>query len=251
MKRILLLSCLLLFSLSIFAQFELTGGYSAAIPQGKMKDYINVTHSFSFKGAYRLPVNPKVWVGVDGTIGTYAQKTERQTYQFTNGAITETNVRFSSNVVNIHPVIGYDLVKDGKIVPYVTAKVGATNFYSSIYIEDPHDADGCRPLQNRNVFGDVTFSYGAGAGFRLDGQQLFKSRSNNWALDLSVNYLTGGTLDYINVRHLQDNATPNPKEFKVQFVNVTTNEIHEHKVAQVYTSKLRQLDIRLSFVYRL
>lgn len=250
MKRALLITFFLLSVVTLFAQFEITGGYSIAIPRGKLNDYINLTHSVALRGIYRLPVNPKVWLGTDLSIGTYAQKTEQQTYQFTNGITTTTNVRFSSNVFNGHMETGYDFISQRKIVPYVTVKAGLSNFYSSIYIEDPHDADGCRPLDNKNVFGDVTFSYGAGAGFRLDGKQFFKSSSHNWAIDFSVTYLTGGTLDYLNVRHLQDNAASS-KEFMVKFVNVTTNEIHEHKVAEVYTSKLKQIDVRLGFVYRL
>ncbi|MBI1783171.1 MAG: hypothetical protein HYR66_17670 [Sphingobacteriales bacterium] len=87
--------------------------------------------------------------------------------------------------------------------------------------------------------------------YDLTVNKFFKSRSNNWAIDFSLNYLTGGTLDYLNVRHLQDNATGTGKEFMVKFVNVTTNEIHEHKVAEVYTSKLNQLDLRIGFLYRL
>lgn len=251
MKRLLLLSSLLLFSIAVFAQFDITGGYSMALPQGKMNDYINLTHSGFVRGIYRLPGNKSLWIGADLSLGSYAQKTERQTYQFTNGATTETNVRFSSNVFNGHAVVGYDLIKQGSIIPYITAKAGLSNFYTSIYIEDPHDADGCKPLDNKNVYGDVTFSGGAGAGVRLDGKGIFKSHSNNWAIDLSVNYLKGGTLDYLNVRHLQDNSTSSGKEFSVKFVNVTTNEIHEHKVAEVYTSKLSQVDIRIGFVFKL
>lgn len=250
MKRFLLLSFLLLFTISLFAQFEITGGYSMSIPRGKMNDYINLTHSISLRGIYRIPVNTKVWVGADLSVGTYAQKTEQQTYEFTDGTTTTTNVRFSSNAFNGHAVMGYDLLNDGKIIPYITAKAGFSNYYSSIYIENPNDADGCHPLQNKNVFGDATFSYGAGAGVRLDGKQLFKSRSDNWAIDFSVNYLTGGTLDYLNVRHIQDN-TGSGKDFMVKFVNVTTQQIHEHKVSEVYTSKLNQLDLRVGFVYRL
>ncbi|MBI1783172.1 MAG: hypothetical protein HYR66_17675 [Sphingobacteriales bacterium] len=173
MKRFLLLSFFLLFAAVLFAQFEITGGYSMAIPRGKMNDYINLTNSVTLRGIYRLPVNSKVWVGADLAIGTYAQKTEQQTYEFTNGATTTTNVRFSSNEFNGHLAFGYDLLSERKLVPYITAKAGMSNFYSSIYIEDPHDADGCHPLQNKNVFGDVTFSYGAGAGLRFDGKQVF------------------------------------------------------------------------------
>lgn len=249
MKRLLLLSSCLLFVAAVFAQFEITAGYSMSVPGGKMKDYINLTHSISLRGIYRIPVNTKIWVGTDLSIGTYAEKTEKQTYEFTDGSTT-TNVRFSSNVFNGHAVIGYDLLKEGKIVPYITAKAGFSNYYSNIYIENPHDPNGCHALQNKNVFGDATFSYGAGAGVRFDGRKIFNSKSDNWAIEFSVNYLTGGTLDYLNVRHIQDNAGTG-KDFMVKFVNVTTQQIHEHKVSEVYTSKLHQSDIRLSFVYRL
>lgn len=254
MKRILLLLSVLLASQIVFSQFAINGSYSMAIPRGKMNDYINLTHSFSGQGVYHLPALKQAWVGAQLGLGLYAHKRERQTYQFGNGSTTVTNVNFSSNVFNGHAVIGYDLLKEGKVVPYLTARAGITNFFTRIYIEDPHDIDGCRPLDSKNVFSDATFSAGAGIGFKLDGQKLFKSRGNKWALDISVNYLAGGVLNYINVRHLQNDApvNDNPKqEFMVKFINISTNEIHEHKVAEVYTSKLKQLDIRAGVTYRL
>ena len=253
MKRILLLTPVLLFSQIAFSQFEITAGYSMAIPRGKMNEYINLAHSLTVQGNYRMPFAKQLWAGAQLGYGVYATKAERQTYSFSNGSVTETNVNFSSNIFNGHAVIGYDFIKTGKIVPYITAKAGISNFFTRVYIEDPHDPDGCRPLENKNLFGDVTFSGGAGIGARLDGEKMFKSRRNNWAIDISVNYLTGGTLDYLNVRHLHNDVptTDVKKEFLVKFVNVSTNEIHEHRVAEVYTSKLKQLDIRVGFTFLL
>jgi hypothetical protein len=253
MKRaLLLLTALFSFQL-LFAQIEITGGYSMGIPRGKMNDNINLTHTGTLQGIYRMPFNKQLWAGVQLGLGGYAYKTERQTYRFRDGSTTVTDVNFSSNVFNGHGVIGFDLTKSSSaVVPYITAKGGISNFYTRIFIEDPHDVDGCRPIENRNMFKDATFSYGAGLGARLDGKKFFKSRSDNWAIDVSVNYLTGGTLDYLNVRHLQSTApVSDGKEFTVKFVNVTTNEIHEHKVAQVYTSKLQQVDVRVGFSFKL
>jgi hypothetical protein len=253
MKKTLFLLTVLFCSHILQAQFEFIGGYSLTLPSGKLNENINLTHSGTLQGNFHLPFAKKLWVGVQAGFGGYAYKTERQFYQFDNGFTTETDVRFSSNVLNGHAVIGYNFFEGGKIVPYITARAGATNFFTNIFIEDPHDFDGCRPLENRNVFGDVSFSGGVGIGAKLDGRNLFKSRDKNWAIDISVNYLSGATMDYLNVRKLQS-SVPQPddpkKDFMVKFINVSTSEIHEHKVAQVFTSSLKQVDIRIGYLYR-
>lgn len=57
----------------------------------------------------------------------------------------------------------------------------------------------------------------------------------------------GGKLDYINTKHLQeehDMSQMGGKPLMVKFINVGTQDIHEHMVAQVYTSALRLIEIR-------
>ena len=45
--------------------------------------------------------------------------------------------------------------------------------------------------------------------------------------------------------------TPDEKPLNVQFINDSTQSIHEHTVAQVYTSPLRMLEFRAGITVKL
>ena len=75
-------------------------------------------------------------------------------------------------------------------------------------------------------------------------------------MDFRVQNIRGGDLNYINTKKLIDaSAPPTPgedgKAVSVKFINATTNEIHEHQVAEVYSTPLRMLEFRLSCVFLL
>jgi hypothetical protein len=58
-------------------------------------------------------------------------------------------------------------------------------------------------------------------------------------------------VSYINTKHLVDAQTttdPDGKPLEVKFINVSTQQIHEHTVAQVYTSPLRLVEFRAGIV---
>jgi hypothetical protein len=66
-------------------------------------------------------------------------------------------------------------------------------------------------------------------------------------IDISANTIHGGTLSYINTKHLMDPqnmSNTGSKPLEVKFINVTTQSIHEHTVAQEYTTPLRMLEFR-------
>jgi hypothetical protein len=50
-----------------------------------------------------------------------------------------------------------------------------------------------------------------------------------------------------------DNTAPtaDSKGYNVTFVNVTTNEIHQHQVAELLTSRINQIDLKLGLLFRL
>ena len=78
---------------------------------------------------------------------------------------------------------------------------------------------------------------------------------------MSVNQVTGYNLDYINTKNIQDHVHVDPnapqplpgkgEPLNVRFVNVNTQAIHEHQVAEVYNSPLRMLDIKLGVIFKL
>jgi hypothetical protein len=227
-----------------------------AIPLKEMGKNINLTHSLVADIRYRLKGEARnFWVGTQLGLGVYAITNQEQLYQFSNGSTTEAKVNFTSNIFNAHVIGGADFNREKNITPYITAKGGLSNFYTRVYIPDPNDQGSCKPLENKNVYKDVTWSAGVGAGLRIAGNEIFKkSHSRNWWVDFSTNYLTGGSVNYLNVKHMMehnDNTSFDPKGYNVTFVNLTTNEIHQHEVAEVYTSPINQLDIKLGILFRL
>jgi hypothetical protein len=180
--------------------------------------------------------------------GTYAHKKEDQHYEFRDGSTTDVKVTFSSNVFNSHLVTSYDLLSEAPVIPYVAVQAGFSNFYTKIYIPDPHETGSCRPLTNKNVFKDATWSAGGGAGARINASKVFKHlKTNKLWFDFSANYLTGGDVSYLNVKHLQhmDATEPHAKEYNLRFVNVTTNELHEHQVSQVFNSRISMVALKV------
>lgn len=244
-----------LLTLTAQGQFYLQTGYSASLPQQDMNRNINLLHSVKVGGYYRLPDNLKrVWVGADLGWGMYALTTKTQTFRFRDGSSTVTQVNYSSNVVQAAMNARVTLLEDAKVLPYVSGRAGYTSFYSNIFIEDPMDIDGCRPLDQRNIIRDGTGFAGYGGGLMLDWRLFSRhARKNGGWIDLSVTNIRGGRLDYINTKKLIDPSNPptdsDGKPLNVQFVNATTNEIHEHQVAQVFSTPLRMLEIRLSAVF--
>jgi uncharacterized protein YdeI (BOF family) len=254
MKRILLLLLPVFSGMISFAQFQIGYSYSFAIPQGQLAENINNTHSAVFDVFYKFHKQSKFRTGIQLGWGTYAKKKEDQHYEFSDGSSTDVKVTFSSNIFNGHVVAAYDLVSQKAVIPYVTARTGLSKFHTKIYIPDPDQTGSCRPLENRNMFKDATWSAGGGVGARMNANKILKkSKTDMFWLDLSANYLTGGNVDYVNVKHLHHPETtePHSKAFNVRFVNITTNELHEHHVAKVLHSRINQLEMKLGVVMNL
>lgn len=234
------------------AQFSAGFGYQLSAPQGKMNKNINMAHSAAIFGLYQLPGNLKQFaVGVEAGVGTYAQKSMEQTFTFSNGSQTRTNVNYSSNMWQTSALFRYDLRKQSLITPYLNAKLGYTRLYANIRIDDPNDSDGCHPLDRKTLLSDGSFTAAGGIGFKLDMAALARSwdKGMGW-IDFNVSYLTGGNVNYINTRKLSSAVTATSeggKPLTAQFINASTQNIHEHQVAEVFNSPLRMLQAQISF----
>ena len=97
--------------------------------------------------------------------------------------------------------------------------------------------------------------WSAGGGIQINPVNAAKHKHNGRVMiDIGANTIRGGTISYINTKHLmdaQDVSTGNEKPLNVRFINASTQSIHEHTVAQVYTSSLRMLEFRAGITVRL
>jgi len=236
--------------------WKITGAYSFAVPQEQMASNIQPAHSLQAGLMYQLPKMKQLSLGFELGVGSYASKRIDQTFQFDNNTASVVPVNYSSNTFNVNLQGKLNLLKDKNfILPYISLKGGLYNFFSTIYIDDPNDASGCHALEQKTLINDKTFYWSAGAGVQLDPAHFAKNKSKGIVLiDLGANLINGGTLDYINTKHLADAQTANDPEGKplqVKFINVSSQQIHEHTVAQVYTSPLRMVEFRAGVVVML
>lgn len=251
--RSVLLLLLTLFATVAKAQFEMGIHYFVSAPLGVIGQNIQPVNNFEITGYSRIKAaDRRLFAGAEISFGEYAHKSQETTFISEDGSATTTTVDFSSSVRNYHAIAGYHFTKCTAIVPYVIIKAGISNFNTSIFIEDPDDHHSCHPLEARNLFCDVAFSGGLGAGVKIDASKVFKNwgRGRSW-FDLSANYLYGSQIDYVNIKYLapgQEGPNRQTKELNVQFIDITTQYIHEHQVAQVYTSSINFLDFKVGIV---
>lgn len=243
---------------SLFSQSYMTIGYAAGVPQQLMKENINPLHSLAAGIHFTIPgLGKRLQLGAEGAWGMYAATSKEQTFQFSNGTSTRTMVLYNSNVLQGSLNARWMLLKNKGITPYLAGKAGYASFYSTIFIEDPHDPNGCRALDQRTLLKDGTLMTGYGGGLQIDWS-VFDRRSEKQRgfIDLRVQNIRGSSINYINTKKLIDASAPPPpgddnKPVNIKFINATTNEIHEHQVAEVYNTPLRMMEIKLSWVFLL
>jgi hypothetical protein len=231
-------------------QWKFTTSYSLGIPRQEMSKNIQPAHSLQTGILYQFPGQlNRLSAGLEFGIGIYAHERIDQTFQFDNNTSTVLPVDYSSNVFNANLQARFNLLSDKNfIIPYINAKGGLYNFYSSIYIGDPEDDGGCHALEQENIMNDKTMYWSAGGGLQINPTIFSKNkRITKVMIDISANTIRGGEINYINTKHLMDAQSmndPDGKPLEVKFINVSTQAIHEHTVAQVYTSPLRILEFR-------
>lgn len=245
----LLISCFI-FSSAISQQWKFTSYYSLNLPQGQMGKNIQAAHSIQVAVLYSLPKGLKnLSVGAELGIGKYAHKKIDQTFEF-EGVSTVVPVDYNSNLFNTNIQARFNFWDESKtlIVPYIVAKGGLYSLYSNVVIEDPENPDGCTALDRDNIINDQAMYWSAGGGFQISPDLFRKTkRHGRLKIDISAHTIRGGSIDYINTKHLmdaQDVPEPGAKSLTARFINASTQHIHEHSVAQVYTSPLRFFELR-------
>lgn len=266
MRKFLFLYAVLLSYTAGAQKLDIGFNYNADIPFRQTMPMMSMNHGAGMYIALRpLKNSNSFWISSDISTGAFAYKSRMETYTFSDGSTTDTWVNYSSNLHKFLFGANYDIGKrDDLISGYLTAQAGYAIMNAKIYIEDPNDPGGCKALENKN-----TFSYGsgiaaAGGGVRININKLSKKKENtsklfNHYIDIGVKYMAGGTFQYVNIKHMQDhthgiasaqNTSPSrdTKDLTVQFVNVTTNNIHEHKVAEIYSSGFEMLNLKIGYL---
>jgi|SRR5688572_23207588 len=247
-------------AMGICASAQIKGGfsYSLSLPQHEMKQNINPVHSMNINFMSHVKKLPKLSWGIEAGFGQYASFTKDQEVRFPDGSGITTQVSYSSSAVNAGIVTRYNLFKETKVNPYVTGKLGYASFFSKVFVADPEHDDDCKPLEKKTPISDHSFFASYGAGLQIDISN--KKKPKNAWLDISINQVHGSKLDYINMKDIKENIQTDPNNpvpasdksvpLNIRFVNVSTQTIHEHQMAEVYNSSLRLFEMKIGVIWR-
>ena len=261
MKKLLLLLFTICFFQFSYAQWELGFGYTNQTALGEMATNINAAHGFHFQTGYRLPIPGRHFVAsLETGTGRYGKKKITQTFQSEDVTEpTEMPVNYINFANYTHVNLRFEIVRKGKIIPYVQMLGGIQTLGTKVRI-NIHEAqvgnDDCLPLENQVTFRKSTMTWGYGGGVLINLSRNRCGEMNNGSqLNISVSRIQGKRIDYVNVKQLEQPANRQPtdesKPLTMQFVNLNTNNIHDHTVARVYNSPLQQLQIKVGLLFKL
>ncbi len=210
-------------------------------------------------GSYSPFFNAPVSLELKANLGSYSSRTIAQTYQFNDGSQTVTNVTYSSGFNKM--LLGTKFMIGGDfraIRGYITPQIGTARFGSRIVIADPKDQDGCHPLDRKITQHNRGFIYGGEVGAEIVLSRILPNKfsDDGHTLFFSASYLRGfNHFEYVNVNYMTDEVhttmvTHSTADLNAQFINLSTNNIHEHKVAELYHTRFEMIGIQIGYVYR-
>ncbi len=211
--------------------------------------------SFGYSPLFLTPF----YIEAKATLSNYSSQTLQQTYQFEDGSQTTTNVNYSSGMSNYLLGIKTMIGKDFRVVRgFIKPQIGLATMRTKIVIADPQDVDGCQPL-DRNISQRYTgVIYGGEIGAEIALEKMFRKISieNTHKLYFSMSYLTSvNHFEYVNVKYMQDEAhsamNMHPTgDINASFINVSTSNIHEHKIAELYHTPFEMIGINFGYIFK-
>jgi hypothetical protein len=233
----------------------------------------------SVAGSFTYYPNKYSPLGIElrGSSGRYAFGKETRTFTFDETSFTDLEIQYKSRVNKLMLGLKYVNVTSSNLVkPYGAVHAGYAFMRSRIYIPDPNDIDDCAPIENRLVHKFNGLVYGAEAGLEVNLIKCFTNEVPETGEGLFF-FLSGSILksfrdvEYINVDYLQDEITgpaPAPahhhhhhnqhgknagktEDYTASFINVSSNELHHHKIAELYRTPLQFIGINFGIIWRI
>jgi hypothetical protein len=267
MKRILLLFLILPFlAVSQIHKGEISPFIPITIPVKSQMPFMSSAIGIGLKGGYK-PWNQLPFLfELKASINSYSNRTLSQTFLFGDGSSTQTNVTYSSGFNQTSLGLKIQIGSDLRLISgFVTPQIGTLRMRSKIVVADPMDEDGCAPLDRKTTHKYRGFFVGAEAGIDLDFALIWKSvPEGKNKFTFSVMHLYGlGLFNYVNVKYMKDHEHHLMEEGEVMavtdegrtditasFINVSTQNIHQHKIAELYNTGLRMWQFSLGMTFR-
>ncbi len=262
--KILFTLCLA-FSFAGFSQKLQFGTYVPVdIPMRHKMPYMSTNVGLGFGGAYKPVSQIPVFAELKGSFGGYSNRTLQQTYIFGDGSSTVTDVRFSSNMHKL--LLGTKVVFGSEYKGfrmYLTPQAGFAFMNSRIFIEDPTDVDGCKALERKKTQRFAGFIYGGELGAEISMDRIFKGIvvENRHRLIFAMTYMRGTRpFEYVNIKYMKDNNhgvagehdhhmnDEDRTDIETTFINVSSNNTHEHKIAELYRTPFEFVGFNIGYV---
>lgn len=257
-----LVICLSLLSGMVYAQRAQFSAYMPFdSPYKAQMPYMSTNTSMAAGFGMKLSQNCPIYLELKGSLGSYAAQTLEQTYIFENGDKTETDVTYISKMSKMmfgaKYVVGNDYQRTRL---YVTPQIGYASMRSTIRVADPEDEDDCQPLEKKTTQRDVGAIYGGEIGMEIALNGLFKGPQDEYKhrLLLAFSFARGfAPFEYVNVKYMESGTleehnsldhTNGTRDINAQFINVSTNSIHEHKISELYRTNYAMWGIQVGYI---
>jgi hypothetical protein len=220
-----------------------------------------------FGGAIRLSYTPTRYAqaGFEYALvfSNYSSVAENQTFQFDNLPPTDLRVTYESSATR--HMFGSRIMNPSSpnfVKPFFTPQIGLMSMHSSIYIPDPDDDDNCAPLQNDIVHRFTGGVYGFETGLEISLNPKSHRNKKDYYGDgafllFSVGMVRGmHRFEYINVDHmkkpddLHNHGNLEGRDLNARFINLQTQQVHEHRIAEVYRSPLQYVYLNIGLSLR-
>lgn len=266
MNRLLLFLSFVPFAFFAQTKWQVGSYLSTSFPNKsimpKMSPATGLGLQLAFQPIDRVPIAFEL----KSNFGIYAAKTLEQTFYFEDLSSTTTNVSYSSNFNQIKFGAKYQIGNDFKqIRAYFTPQIGYGSMRSKIRIDDPADEDDCKPLAKETTQRSSGFTYGGELGIEVDMSKLFRKMNteNRHYLFASATFMNGfKPFEYVNIRYMKDHdhgALPaggaelettdeNGRPITATFINVSNNNLHDHKIAELYKTGLQYWGFNVGYV---
>lgn len=260
MKTVLSLLCFTCCISCFGQQWQLGSSFSFHFPNKTVMPKMSTSFGIDFNLAYSPIFSSPFYIEYRPSWENYSTQVIPQTYQFDNGTQTTTNVTYTSSIsrhlIGVKTMLGGDF---RAIRGFITPQFGIMSYYSKITIADPNDTDQCQPLEKNTNHRYTGCTYGGNLGMEIAMEKLLPrkySSENKHKLAISVSYNRGiGHAEYVNVRYMTDEvhtsmATHPSTDINAEFINLSTNSIHEHKIGELYHSPAEYLGFSIGYLIR-
>lgn len=243
MRKYLLLAAVAMFVSAAYSQFNLQ--YNFSLPRGEQGKHINQVHGLII--GFDIPLkNSPFSIGPELGFGMYGLKSVRMDLPFQNGYLTQAKVNYSTSLHSYAALVRFQPVKLKPINPYFAFRGGVIQYHSNMRIDDPEDPLGCRPLEERVLLNDATWTASAGAGMRINLRS-----SRDLYLDFGGFYTIAGRAEYLKITDEHHASDPKARIYSVKFEHIPSGEVHEHAVGTIYNTVGRMIEFRLGVSYLL